>query len=356
MESIVKKYFASGRLLSPEALAVLAEKPGTMRSTDSLVLTPDDFVFPSEEDFEIIKNFTEIPKEMTTHDFVGFYNSKYEKMSGIIQERTKKTFVSINKLGNLAESYIIGMVKDVKEKDGKQIVEIEDPTGARPVVFSERVEVELDDVVALRGVSRGNVIFGKQVIYPDVPLRQPAIGRGKACFISDPHLEEAPEKDLIKFIKWLRMQDVSAVFVTGVIGDEKRFEEVARDFDKRIIVAYASKSYPSLPFNFSSGSITSLSNPSMVCFNGLKVLMIDKFTQGMLLRRHLGKSSIMMKDDYMVLEEIPDIVHCSHTRKPFVENYKSITIVNGGSLLTEFRPAIIDFATREIRQINPDEL
>jgi len=32
-------------------------------------------------------------------------------------------------------------------------------------------------------------------------------------------------------------------------------------------------------------------------------------------------------------------------------NYKSVTIVNSGSLLAEFKPVVVDFATREAEQV-----
>ncbi|MBI5347303.1 MAG: metallophosphoesterase family protein [Candidatus Aenigmarchaeota archaeon] len=351
MEDIVKAYFSRGQLLTPEAADILASV-GYKDVPGKLVITKEDiFDADQKEAFKIVKNLDSKPKEFTTHDFVNFYNSKYEKISKIIQERTKKTFVSLNKLTALADVYVIGMVKDVKEKDGKFVLDIEDPTASRPVIFNENPGVELDDVLGIRAVSRGNVLFGKQVLYPDVPLRQPATGHGKACFISDLHLDEAPESMFADFIKWFRTQDINTLFVVGDIGDERTFEKIAGEEDKRIVVIPGDGDYPALPVKFGAENIISLSNPASVQLNGLNILLIHDFSHAMLTKRYLGRSKDVLKEDYLILEDVPDIVHCGHTHKPFVENYKSITIVNSGSLLTEFRPVIVDFATREIRQV-----
>ncbi len=347
MENAVKKYFSRGQLLTPEAARILNQTGEDIRG--KFIVSEEDL---GKEYFKIVMNIENKPREVSTYDFVNFYNSKYQKMSKIIQERTKKTFVSINKLDLLSESFVIGMVKDIKEKEEKQIVEIEDPTGNKPVIFNEKVNVELDDVIAVRVISRGSILFGKQILYPDVPLRQPVTGRGRVCFISDLHLDEAPDKIFTDFIKWTRTQEIETIFVVGDIGDVKKFEQAVGKENKKFVVIPGDGEYPALAAKFNAENIVSLSNPAMVELNGLKILLIHKFNNNMLLKRYLGRSGQILKDDYLVLEEVPDIVHCGHTHNPFVENYKSITIVNSGSLLTQFKPVLIDFSTREFKQID----
>ena len=120
---------------------------------------------------------------------------------------------------------------------------------------------------------------------------------------------------------------------------------------KRIFLAPGEaddKEYPRLPVNIKG--VTALSDPAMVEINGVKILVVHNFDITMLRKRYLGRSKSILPEDYLVLEEVPDIVHCGHTGKPFVQNYKSISIVNSGSLLDEFKPVVIDFATRDVRQ------
>ena len=54
--------------------------------------------------------------------------------------------------------------------------------------------------------------------------------------------------------------------------------------------------------------------------------------------------------DFLVLDEIPDLILFGHTHNQEITNYKSITILNPGSLLTEFVPTIIDLETRNYEQ------
>lgn len=89
----------------------------------------------------------------------------------------------------------------------------------------------------------------------------------------------------------------------------------------------------------------------MVELNNIKILLVHDFNLSMLKKRYLGKSKDILEEDYLVLDEVPDIVHCGHTHEPFVRNYKSVTIVNSGSPLTEFRPVVVDFNTRAVEQV-----
>jgi predicted phosphodiesterase len=69
----------------------------------------------------------------------------------------------------------------------------------------------------------------------------------------------------------------------------------------------------------------------------------------MLNKRYIGKdkTKFIFDKDYLVLEEVPDIVVFGHTHNPNIINFKSITLVNPGSLLTEFKPVVIDLSTRD---------
>ena len=319
----------------------------------------------SKDEIKIIKNITKKLDEIKTEDFLHFYQDKYKKMQKIIQGKIKANFVSINKLGGLRkEVTVIGIVKDKKEKEEKQVLELEDMTGAVPVVFSSGVvdtaSVDLDDVIAVRGISATRVIYGKEIIYPDIPLRSASSGSGKACFISDLHLNEAPTTDIKKFFKWFSQSDIKYLFVAGDIVDMAAFEKFIEEFNGRktfVIIPgnMDNNEYPALPIKIhekgEKRNIVSLSNPAMVELNNIKILLVHDFNLSMLKKRYLGKSKDILEEDYLVLDEVPDIVHCGHTHEPFVRNYKSVTIVNSGSPLTEFRPVVVDFNTRAVEQV-----
>lgn len=365
-KEVVNKFFKKGNLLTLKALSFLELQDKEIieefleRDFPDLVLKEKDFDIG--EKIRIIKNLSEKPKEIKTEDFVRFFSSKYEKMKNIITERLQKNFVSLNKLDtSRSEVYSLGIVKEIKEKNSKQIIEIEDPTTTKPIIYDSKTDVDLDDVVAVRAISAGDVLYGKEVLFPDIPLRQPAKGLGKACFISDLHLDEAAISDMEKFFNWFYQQEIPYLFVAGDLSAKKeRIEEFEKlveryCFNKKIFIIPGDiddPEYPQLAIDFKNKDIISLSNPAMVEINGVKILLIHNFDLSMLRKRYLGKSNVILKEDYLVLDHVPDIVHCGHTHQPQVMNYKSVTIVNSGSLLTEFKPVVVDFSTREAEQVS----
>ncbi|MCD6557948.1 MAG: metallophosphoesterase family protein [Candidatus Aenigmarchaeota archaeon] len=375
-EDIIKYFLDAGFLVSPGALNFLANKDDVETiinkikketRSEKVVLGLEDVRVYEEEKKErkeniiIIKNLRSKPDEIKTEDFLHFYQDKYKKMQKIIQERINANFVSINKLGGVRkEVSLIGIIKDKKRKDEKIILELEDMTGTVPVIFNSGLvnieELELDDVIAVRGISATKVIYGKEVMYPDIPLRSATRGVGKGCFISDLHLDEAPTSDLKRFFDWFSQSDIKYLFIAGDITDMKMLENFVDDFNGRKTIFLIpgnmdDKEYPALPLKTEKKNIISLSNPSMVELNGIKILLIHDFDINMLKKRYLGKSRDILEEDYLVLDVVPDIVHCGHTHEPIVKNYKSVTIVNSGSPLSEFKPVVIDFSTRAVEQV-----
>lgn len=369
-EKIVKTFFNRGKLLTPGALEILKGRAGEIEKVfDEL---KDREFLVDIQDFEkkekdlsekviILKNLTEKKKEITTEDFLHFYNVKYEKLKNIIAERTKKPFISLNKVdASRRDVCVIGIVKGTKKQDGKAHIELEDTTRSLTVVMEgDADEIRNEDVIGVEGVAGGKVIFGKRIILPDFPIRQPVTGKGRACFVSDLHLEESPKQDTEKFFKWFEKSEIKHLFVAGDVGDKEVFENLVEKYaySKKIFVVAGERDdpdFPQLAPIFRNQNIISVSNPSMVEINGIKILMIHKADMNSLRKRYVGDK--ILYADHLVLDIIPDIIHCGHDHKPMVTNYKSITIANSGSTLTTFRPVVIDFSTREAEQINLDTL
>jgi DNA polymerase II small subunit len=359
---IVESFLQKGKLLTPEALDFLevhdiATSLG--KEYDDILLNEKTISAQAENTIKIIKNLTFVPKEITKNDFVNFYSSKYEKMRQIITERIKKDFVSLNKIDSFRnEIFVIGMIREITEKEDKTNMLIEDLTASKPILFGTKIEgIELDDIVVVKAISGGNVLFGKDIYFPDIPIRSPVTGKGKVCFISDLHLDEVPKKDAEIFFQWFENQNIKYLFVCGDTKDKKLFEEFVSQYcrDKKIFIIPGHrdiKHYPTLAEPYENENIISLSNPSLVELNGLKILLMHHGCIDVLKKRYLGKSEQILKEDYLILDVVPDIVHVGHSHDPQVTNYKSVTIVNSGSLLTTFKPVVIDFATREAEQIN----
>lgn len=358
-EDIVQQFLKKGKLLTPEALDEIAEKGAASVIGEGVVVTKRKPQPETKNEIKILKNVTSTPSEISASDFSRFYKSKYEKMKNIIAGRLQKDFVSLNKIDNYREEvYAIGIVRDIREKDGKIIMELEDPTASIPVVFEGSIDdVELDDVIAVRAVSAKNMMFGKQIIFPDVPLRQPKTSTGRICVAPGLHLDEAPRQDVERIFTWIENQNIDNIFFVGDLGDATEFEALVRKYcnNKNVFVIPGEKDarnpYPSPPVKFSYDRIISLSNPSMVEINGIKILLAHNFNPTMLKKRYLGKAKRITEEDNLVVEEVPDIVLFNHSPNTQIVNYKSITLANPGSVMTNTNVIVIDFLTREAEQI-----
>lgn len=354
-DQVVKQFLNKGKLLTPQALDMLL-KGESLDSGAGLVITENNV--KKKQTYKIIKNITSKKTEATAEDFLRFYKSKYEKIRDIFLAKSPKNYVSINKIDDYrTEIHVIGIVRDIKDAEGKKIVELEDLTGSIPAIFEKDLisDLEPDDVVAVRAVSSKNVLFGKQIIFPDVPLRQPQTAPVKACFLANLNIDEAPKQDIEKLFSWLADQDLHYVFVAGNIGDKAAFQTyAAKCTGKTFFVAPGEKDtddgYPQLPISIENENIIALSNPAIIDI-GAKVLLTHNFSVSMLKKRHLGKPKTILDEDRLVLEDVPDAVCFGHSQDSQVLNYKAITIGCSGSMLADFRPVVIDFATREAVQV-----
>jgi DNA polymerase II small subunit/DNA polymerase delta subunit B len=362
-KSIITKGLAKGVLFTPEALEFLKLKPEKeiekilSQSWQSRIVTRRELALLERPAIEarVVKSLAAKPQQSAELQ-MRFFASKYEKMRKIAAERmADKAFYSLDRLPQRAQEIcVIGIVKDIRKAE-KVTVELEDPTGSKPVIFDKQPDCDIDEVVAIQASAANNILFGKRILLPDIPLRAPAKGKGRACFISDLHLEEAPRSDLQKFFRWLEGQEsINWLFVSGDIGDLAAFEELACDRPVFISPGHADTkdSYPQLPLQARRKDIACLSNPAMVNAGGVNVLLCHEFSLDMLKKRHLGKSQAVLEEDFLTLDVVPDVVACGHDHKPFVSNYKSTTIVNAGSLLADFKPVVVDFETRDVKQIS----
>lgn len=352
MQEIVERFLEKGKLLTPEALEYLRGKDTGAVLNGDIVVTKS--ALEKKDEIKIIKNLAEKKPLLTAEDFAAFYKTKFEKLKDMLLAHTRMQPTSINKLDmSRQEMWIVGMVKEIKQT-GRTVVEIEDFTGVARVVTDSAEGLDLDDVVAVRAIAAGKTLYAQEFAFPEVPLRKAATGHGKACFISDLHLNEAPRAEFEKFLAWFEKQPAEFLFVAGDIGDTRLFEELVSAYctGKKIFAipgeADSTEEYPQTPIKFSEKKIISLSNPAMVEVNGIKILIAHEITQAMLKKRYLGSQRQITYSSHLVLEDVPDIVHHGHSSDPKAVNYKSISIVNSGSLLAKFAPVVIDLSTREI--------
>ena len=123
-------------------------------------------------DIEIVKQFDPI-ESFTVHDFVQALNKRYSFLQGILLGKVElKNIVSINKVGSGSVN-VIGLVKDILEKNTNRVVVLEDPTGYIEVVVDKKLteRMVLDDVVAVSGRVSNKILHADRVSFPSVPLR-----------------------------------------------------------------------------------------------------------------------------------------------------------------------------------------
>lgn len=298
--------------------------------------------------FESVKNLTRKPPQVTPDIQAGFFNSRYQLMKQITDERIRRDWVSLNRLPSRGDIFIAGIARNIIGGE-RTTVEVEDPTGSVSVVFDKMPQVCLDDFVAIHAVASNGMFIGKEILQPDIPLRKAALGTGRGCFISDLHLDEAPTTDGKRLFVKIAEENIDWVFLAGDVGDIGALEKICGNVPLFIIPGDkdSTDGYPQLPLQTNRPNIIALSNPSVVRVGGLGVLMCHVFTIDMLRKRHLGTAQSVTEDDFLALDVVPDIVACGHDHKPLVSHYKATTIINAGSLLSHEVPIIVDFMSRE---------
>lgn len=372
-KEIVDKFLLKDKLLTPEALDTLLNLNNIDKILENLykkngiLITKEDIIAleSTHNKVKILRNIVSKPSQITTETFSRFYASKFEKIKNIITSKFSLDFVSIENIKHRKLAYIIGRVIDIESFDNKKKIELEDFSGSKAFVFDNDTipkDIQIDDVIIAFVTSNpynDEYFIGKEILYPDVPIREPSKGYGKIAIISDLHLDEAPLERLERFVDFFENSDIKFLIVAGDIGEKEKFVEIFKRLKDKMIFLIPgeidSKSYPSLPMEINGNdTIISLSNPSLIEINNVKILLIHKFDISMLKKRYLGKSKIIFEEDYLTLDEIPDIIACGYTHEPEIINYKSITIANAGSLLADFRPVVIDLSTREYKQLRFD--
>ncbi|MAG07269.1 DNA polymerase II [Candidatus Pacearchaeota archaeon] len=188
-----------------------------------------------EEDLKFM-NLSEIyqnnPKKIEVSDFVKNFKSRFNFLKRVLQDRSElENLVSINRLENNQQVFIIALVFDKRiTKNGNVLLEIEDLTGKtialinknREDVFEKSKEILLDEVVALKCSSSGEIVFVNDIIFPDAKIFEKKKSKidESAAFISDIHIgsNKFLKNNFERFIKW----------INGEVGSEKQKKEALK--------------------------------------------------------------------------------------------------------------------------------
>ncbi|MBU2559356.1 DNA-directed DNA polymerase II small subunit [archaeon] len=220
IERILKKAKDGPRVITPEYFKTLIDKE---EEAEVLVRRPKKRVHAAEIDSEIkIKHERDVTnKSFSQGDIEGFikyFNNKFERLAKILKERD--ILRDTTPIGRIKEGEvkIIGMVCEVRNsKKGHIILEVEDPTGAVPVLISNKSgellelsrNIIRDEVLGIVGKTWKDMVIADEIHFPDLPVRRETKKSEvdiALALISDTHVGSTKflENEFKKFIKWTR--------------------------------------------------------------------------------------------------------------------------------------------------------
>jgi len=144
---------------------------------NGILLSPEEFDQINEKNYleffqrkkaetkrEEIVVETQTKRKITNKEFVNISREKFDFLRNLLIQKTEA--VSINKGKKLFST--ITIIGRVKESGSKGFV-VEDETGETEVI-GENKDVNIGDVIALKGYFKDNVFYANQIIWPDIPL------------------------------------------------------------------------------------------------------------------------------------------------------------------------------------------
>lgn len=242
-QKLVSFLFEKNYMISPDVLrkipdsfdydAFLYSHQNFQRSQSTVLLTEEIFQgflsvpAPVVESsyttkVEIIDSYVDTPKKREVKDFVSYMKVRYHALKKFLLQRTElQGAISINKISakNQNEAVtIIGFVYSKEQtKNGNYILEIEDPTGVIKVLIGNKNEellklmdeVVLDEIVGIVGTMGDTLVYVKEIIFPDIPMKEYKRCKDDVCvaFVSDLHVGSKmfAQEEFERFIDWLNL-------------------------------------------------------------------------------------------------------------------------------------------------------
>ena len=328
-----------------------------------------------EYDFEIIQDTSK--KSYTSgelENLISYFKSRYEKLYNILSKRPElRKPIKVADIDDSQDSLsMILMVKEIRSsKNGHKIVDFEDDTGSISVLFSnnndelfaEAEKLVRDEVIGViaNKSDDNNFAFGQQIINPGVlrvPEKEMDFG---IVFLSDVHIGSLTflEDAFTRFIDWINCdygteeqrrvaEDVKYLIIGGDIVDgigvypnqekelaikdiTEQYNEAARFLgnvrsDIKIIIApgnhdasRVAEPQPAVPEEYAKAlyeldNVEFISNPGVVSLDGINVLELE---------------------DYLVIDEVPDVFHTGHVHINTYRRFKGIHMINSGTFQTQ---------------------
>lgn len=200
------------------------------------VIFPEAMKTDYKPNYQVFYSSTKAYKKLGVADFTGNFRARYQQLQRVLMQRTDLTnLVSINKISSERQNLnIIGMVKEKRVTKNKNlIVTFEDLTGTinalvkpdKAEIFSKAQELQLDDVVAIKGSGSREMLFIYDVFFPDSYIYDKAKFNEdiSVAFLSDVHVGSKKHlgKSFQRFLEWINSEDEYAKKVKYIffLGD-----------------------------------------------------------------------------------------------------------------------------------------
>jgi len=175
-------------------------------------------------DIKLVFNYQEPNSKKEVADFVAYFNARYNSIESLLRNRQE-----LSGLTSIARALakkdretlaIIGIVTNkTTTAKGNIMLTLEDRTGKIRVIVSSNKKdafemaknLVLDEVIGLVGSTGDKIVFGTNIVLPDVPLNKELKKCPKetyAMFLSDLHVGSTNflAEKFEKFINWLNTE------------------------------------------------------------------------------------------------------------------------------------------------------
>ena len=184
--------------------------------------------------YQVYYASTKNDKKLEVQDFTSYFRARYQQLQKILLQRPDlPRLISINKISSDRQQVsIIGMVKDKRQtKNQNLILTFEDLTGEISVLvkndhrelFAQALELQLDDVVALKASGNRDMLFVHDLYYPDafLPEKTKFEEDISIAFISDIHCgsDRHLSQSMGRFLDWLQTPDAAKIRYLFITGD-----------------------------------------------------------------------------------------------------------------------------------------
>ncbi len=168
----------------------------------------------TDSDIEIIKNYEGEISESKPPNWVNYFNDRFNRLKTILINKDRSGLSSLSNIKNMPQSSdvkSIVMVSSVSISPVKKytILDIEDNTGSyKAIITNSNQEILEDQVVMISGRKYNDAIFVKDIIFPEIQMREKVkqeIDDSFILFLSDIHVGSKlfVNDAFERFIKWI---------------------------------------------------------------------------------------------------------------------------------------------------------